>query len=114
MSRNWTPQEDALLLELVQEFGIKWPLVAAAFNKKSTTKFRSVDSVRNRWNRMHINLLCQNIPIDLFCMEVMTDIMKTNNEENIHDNTQDLPITYETYRDVMTTLEIEEYGTNSN
>lgn len=113
MSRNWTPQEDALLLELVQDLGIKWSLIAAAFNKKSTTKFRSVNSVRNRWNRMHINLLCQNMPIDLFCMEIMTDIMRTDNEENIQDNTQHL-ITHETYQEIMTTLGIEQYGTNSN
>lgn len=114
MVRNWTPQEDALLLELVRDIGIKWHSVADAFNKKSTTKFRSADSVRNRWNRMHIHLLCQNIPLDLFCTEVMADIIKDDNDDNIHDNTQDLPITDEIYEEIRTTLGIEDGTNNTN
>ena len=113
MSRNWTPQEDALLLEIVRDIGLKWQIVAVAFNTKSTMKFRSVDSVRNRWNRMHVAILCQDMPIDLFCMEVMTDIEKNDNEENIHDNEQSLSITDESYQEIIAALGIQEHGTNT-
>jgi hypothetical protein len=44
----------------------------------------------------------------------MADIIKDDNDDNIHDNTQDLPITDEIYEEIRTTLGIEDGTNNTN
>tara|TARA_B100001741_G_C16539357_1_gene593563 strand:+ start:726 stop:1073 length:348 start_codon:yes stop_codon:yes gene_type:complete len=104
----WTPQEDSLLLKLVDKHGRKWRRVALTYNHKST-KHRTEDSIRNRWNRINI---------DLFCYE-MSDSIDTPNDENIDDNGMSAEENgYDylmdiTYNDLISALELDQYGTNN-
>ena len=73
MSR-WSTSEDTLLLDIMQDYGHKWRIVASVFNKKNANRHRSTDSIRHRWNRMHINLLCQEIMPDLVDLVDTTEV----------------------------------------
>jgi hypothetical protein len=104
MTRKWTEREDALLLEIVRHFGHKWRMVACAFNKKSEIGHRTTDSIRNRWNRIHM---------DLTCYEVMRDIL--HNMSDDENNAQWTNVTGSTefsYDELISAL--HQYGTNNN
>ena len=99
----WTPQEDSLLLMLVHQYGCKWRRVALAYQKKSK-KHRTEDAIRNRWNRINI---------DLFCYEgTATDENIDDDGMSIQENGYDFLMDI-TYNDLISALELNQYGTNN-